>query len=113
MKKALWIPRVLTMIMIVIISIFSFDVFSQEAGVLQKLLAFVIHNIPSILLACILIITWKKPKTAGIAFLLYCIGFSVYFETYKSVYSIEFFTTPLLIISLLFLFIHIKTKSKG
>jgi prolipoprotein diacylglyceryltransferase len=47
----------------------SLDVF-DGSGFWQTILALLIHNIPTIILIIILIISWKREIVAGIAFIL-------------------------------------------
>lgn len=71
MKKILYIlPRILAILGIIFLSIFSLDVFEVGKPIWEMLLAFLIHNIPSLILITILIIAWKKELIGGILFLI-------------------------------------------
>ena len=55
-----WLPRIITIIFILFISIFALDVFGTNLGFWSTILALFMHLIPTIILALILIIFWKK-----------------------------------------------------
>lgn len=80
MNKALyWAPRVLGVLFIIFITLFSFDVFGTGLGFWQAIGAFLIHSIPSFILAIILFIAWKKEIIGGAIFLalgLFCFFWS-------------------------------------
>ncbi|TAH41210.1 MAG: hypothetical protein EYC69_09570 [Bacteroidetes bacterium] len=65
-----WIPRILTMLIILFISMFALDAFSPELNLWQQLSDFVMHLIPSFLLVILLIIAWKRELIGGILFTL-------------------------------------------
>jgi hypothetical protein len=62
--KLFWIPRVLTIIFILFLSLFAFDSFSGESPAIEKLGGFLIHLLPLFILTFVLIILWKKPFIA-------------------------------------------------
>lgn len=64
-----WIPRILGMLYAVFICLFSFDVFDQQAGFLTILGAFLIHNIPTLILIAILVLAWKWSWVGGISYI--------------------------------------------
>lgn len=72
MKKSwlYWTPRILSMIFILFISLFAFDVFEGNSGFWNIALALFMHLIPSFVLVVILIISWKHELVGGIAFIL-------------------------------------------
>lgn len=67
MKKRtwFWLPRILTIVFILFISLFALDVFGNDLGFWRTLLALVIHLIPSIILALILIFAWNHGRVLG------------------------------------------------
>jgi hypothetical protein len=60
-----WTPRIVSIIFILFITLFSLDVFDSSYGFWSTVLAFLIHNIPSILLLVVLVITWKYEIVGG------------------------------------------------
>ncbi|MFA6549845.1 MAG: hypothetical protein WCT36_00635 [Candidatus Gracilibacteria bacterium] len=69
-KFIYWTPRILSIIFIAFLALFSLDVFSSESSFWQIILGLLIHNIPVFVLLAILIISWKYEIVGGIAFIL-------------------------------------------
>lgn len=91
-KFVYWTPRILGIIFVCFLTLFSLDVFEEdvkyistcESGISciapaiiseghnfwRTILAFFIHSIPSIILTIILIISWKREIVGGIVFTL-------------------------------------------
>jgi hypothetical protein len=91
-KKTLHIlPRIISIIFLIFISIFAFDEFFGWG--------FFIHLIPSFILAVIIFLSWKKDKFGAIAFLILGIIFTVFFKTYKELVNFLLLSLPLFILS--------------
>ena len=56
------------MLLIGFATIFSFDVFEPGLSAWQMALAFFVHNLPGLVLAAALVISWKCGLVGGIAF---------------------------------------------
>ncbi|HZX44472.1 MAG TPA: hypothetical protein VFF28_02190 [Candidatus Nanoarchaeia archaeon] len=69
-KFIYWTPRILSIVFILFLSLFSFDVFSPELGFWQIALALLIHNIPALFLLAVLLISWRYEIFGGIVFIL-------------------------------------------
>jgi len=69
-KFVYWTPRILSIIFLVFLTLFSFDVISPELSFWQILGGMFMHNIPVFFLLAILIISWKYEIVGGIAFIL-------------------------------------------
>lgn len=69
-KFIYWTPRILAIIFILFLSIFSFDVFGNNYTFWETVLGLFIHNIPSIILLIVLIISWKHELIGAIGFIL-------------------------------------------
>jgi len=67
---------------------------------------------PTIILALIVIFTWKKPLTASIIFLVLGFGFTLIFRTYNNLLTFLLISLPLILISILFLLERLFTKKK-
>lgn len=63
-----WAPRVLSITLIIFLVFFSFDVFGNGLGFWQTLAAFLMHNIPAILLTALLITAWKREIVGAVTF---------------------------------------------
>ena len=108
MKKLIIIPRILAIAFIIFISIFALDSFGTEAPLTQEFIGLIIHLVPTYILIAALFVFWKKPYYCGISFIIIAIGFTIYFNTFRNIYS-------LILISLLpafigFLFIIFSKK---
>jgi hypothetical protein len=71
----IWVPRVLGILFILFVSLFSLDVFGTGAGFWDTLLAFVMHNIPTFLLLAVLLLAWRWEWIGAVGFW----GFVVWF----------------------------------
>ena len=65
-----WAPRILTILSILLISMFAFDSFAPGIPLLKQIGAFLIHLIPSFVLAAILVVAWRHRLTGGIIFII-------------------------------------------
>ena len=88
------IPRILTIIFILLLSILAFDA--------ENIIGWLIHMIPSFVLIGILIFAWKKPLIGSIAFLVMGIIFTIFFKTYEDYITFAIVSLPLFIIAGLF-----------
>ncbi|MFH1072982.1 MAG: hypothetical protein V1743_06145 [Nanoarchaeota archaeon] len=69
-KFIYWTPRILSIFFILFLALFSLDVFSPGLSVWQIVLGLFMHNIPTLLLLAVLLISWKYEIVGGIAFIL-------------------------------------------
>ncbi|MGE5627972.1 MAG: hypothetical protein ACM3X7_07615 [Solirubrobacterales bacterium] len=69
-KYIYWTPRILSILFVAFLAMFSLDVITPEANALQIALGLFIHNIPALILLIIVIISWKREIVGGIAFIL-------------------------------------------
>jgi len=60
----------MSILFILFLALFSLDVFDTGLGFWGTILALLIHNIPSIVLLIILIISWKYEIVGGIGYIL-------------------------------------------
>lgn len=69
-KFVYWTPRILSIVFILFLMLFSLDVFELKLGFWGTVLGLLIHNIPAFILLAVLIISWKYEIVGGIAFIL-------------------------------------------
>jgi hypothetical protein len=69
-KFIYWTPRILSIIFILFLAIFSLDVFDMKLGFWGTVLGLFMHNIPVFILSIVLLISWKHEIVGGIAFTL-------------------------------------------
>jgi hypothetical protein len=106
-KTLFWLPRILTIIFILFISVFSLDVFSEYSGI-ELLFALFMHLIPSIILTILLIVSWKWEKIGGILFILLAVAFFIFFKGYENIITALITTLPALVVGILFLINYYK-----
>ncbi len=100
-----WLPRVLAILFIIFVSLFSFDVFQEGYGFWQAILGFLIHLIPSYILTAALLIAWRWEKIGGLIFLV--LGFWYLLMTHgkpTQMLSMLIIGGPPFLIGILFLF---------
>jgi len=107
-KFVYWTPRILSIIFICFLALFSLDVFGNDYGFWGTLIAFLMHNIPSFILIAILMISWKHEIVGGIAFILagllyiLTLAMNLQFEWYMISWS-AIIAGPAFLIGILFL----------
>jgi len=82
-KILYWIPRILTILSLLFMTMFSFDVFDGAESFGMKMLGFVIHNIPVMILIVILIISWKWELAGGALFILASISGTFFYHSFS------------------------------
>jgi hypothetical protein len=98
-----WTPRIAAILIILFMGLFSLDVFGTGASPLEVLGAFLMHNIPSIVMLVLLIFAWKRPVVGFVAFLVVAVAFTILFvRDFYAVSNLLLFVLPILLISSLF-----------
>ncbi len=116
-KFVYWTPRILGIIFILFLMMFSLDIFESGLTVWQIAIGLFMHNIPALILLIILIISWKHEIVGGIVFniagLLYIfmLAMNPNFEWYMISYSI-FISGPAFLVGILFMINWFKKKSQ-
>lgn len=68
-KKTLyWTPRIISILFILFLSLFSLDIFGNNYTVWETIVGLFMHNIPSMILTILLIISWKHELVGAITF---------------------------------------------
>ena len=116
-----WAPRVLTILAILFVSMFSLDAFHAGIPFKQQILDWLMHMIPSSFLILVLLIAWKWENVGGAIFLSIGLVFSPYlfWGNYSNNHSIWLslliiltVTFPFILVGVLFLLSH-HTKRKA
>jgi len=105
-KFIFWTPRIFGIIFILFLMLFSFDVFGEGLTCWQTVGAFLLHNVPTIILGIIIAIAWKYELVGAITFALAGIAYIVSlffspFEWFKIIWAIQI-AGPAIFISYLF-----------
>ncbi|MDD4785192.1 MAG: hypothetical protein PHH12_01935 [Candidatus Shapirobacteria bacterium] len=88
-----WLPRILSVLFIVFISMFALDVFEEA----KWFLALLIHLIPSFILIILTVIAWKNEKLGGMTLIIVGVFSLIYFRFESLIISI-----PIIVIGMLF-----------
>jgi hypothetical protein len=115
-----WTPRMLSILFILFLMLFSLDVFDGQHGFWETVAGLLIHNIPSLLLAGILVISWKRELVGGVAFTLAGLMYITLFlgETSVDSWYVKLswaltIAAPALLIGVLFLVGWYKKRTEG
>jgi len=65
-----WTPRVLSILFLAFLAMFSLDIFDEGLGFWGTLLGLFMHNLPVIVLAIVLILAWKREIVGAIFYAL-------------------------------------------
>lgn len=107
-----WAPRILTMLSILLISLFALDSFEPGVPLLKQISAFLMHMIPSAVLASILVIAWRHRLTGGIIFIiiglvlspfLYSMNFRNNHSVWMSIGVVAIITLPFVVAGVMFI----------
>lgn len=112
----IWIPRIVMILLMAFMALFSIDVFEGEASIWQKLLGLLIHNLPVLVLLLVLLLTWRRPFWAGMLIFIFAVIFTALIAIYKTeflVVDLLAFVLPMLIITVLFLLSHKNRVDKS
>ncbi len=110
-NKLIWIPRILTIVYALFLMLFSFDAFSGDSSLMLKILGFLIHNLPTVALILIIILTWKRTLIAGMLYLVAGLIFTIYFKTWQQGLMVfGFISLPLFIVGTMFIISHFADK---
>lgn len=102
-KIMYWIPRVLAIIAIIFMLLFSLDSIGEDIPLGRKILGLLMHNIPAFLLIGVLIIAWKNELIGGIIFILAFIAGCVFFRSFSGNPGSLVVIAPFLLTGLLFI----------
>jgi hypothetical protein len=97
-------PRIAAIVIIAFITLFSFDVFESGGNVWQMLGAFVMHSIPSIGLAIVLALAWRREWIGAVLFAAAAVLFLAAFanDPVDGIGLILLFSGPFAVIAILF-----------
>lgn len=64
-----WAPRILSILFICFLSLFSLDVYESGMSVGDVALGLFMHNIPSLIMIALLVIAWRRDIVGAISFI--------------------------------------------
>ena len=80
-KMLYWAPRILSILFICFLTLFSLDVFEPGMSAGEIALGLFMHNIPSIIMIVLLVIAWRKEIVGAVSYFcagLFYIGFLIF-----------------------------------
>jgi|SRR5665647_2507468 len=98
-----WIPRVLAVVSILFMTMFSLDAFNGNESFGMKMLGFLMSNIPVLIVTAILVVAWKREFAGGILFILSFIAGTIFFHSFTGNPGSIVVIAPFLIIGILFI----------
>jgi prolipoprotein diacylglyceryltransferase len=121
-KVLYWTARILGILAILFISLFSLDSFSSERNFWQNTTAFLLHLIPSFVLLALLIIAWKWEKVGGIVLTIFGFAFSIFifvfnlkrnhFPVMTCLLQTLVVASPFVLAGILFILSHYRKKKE-
>lgn len=98
-----WFARIVPMLAILVMVLFSFDSFGGDESVWRKLLGFLIHNIPSIAMIIALVVAWRHEVWGGVLFVLVAAGLMILFKTFTGNAASMIIVAPILLSGIVFI----------
>jgi len=99
-----WVPRGVAILSAILMIILSLDSFGGDTPILEQILGFVIHLIPSFIIIIALALSWKNELLGGIIFNAIALFSFLFFRTYEDFVVFLIVTFPLLLIGELFFY---------
>jgi hypothetical protein len=97
-----WIPRIICILFACFISLFALDVFGEGYSFWETVFAFLMHQIPTLLVILVLVIAWRWEWVGGVLFAALAVFYMV--STWGRFPPSVYFTIagPLFLMSCLF-----------
>ena len=112
LKILYWFPRILAILAILFMLMFSFDSFGGDIPAGKQILAFLKHNIPVFVLIITLAIAWKHEVTGGALFILVFFALGIFFKSFAGNPASLIIIAPLLIAGAMFI-LHDRLSSRS
>jgi len=103
LKILLWFARILSIISILFLMMFSFDVFEGNEPFIRQLLAFLKHNIPAFALIIALIVSWKYELAGGTIFIALFLVLGKFWGSFSGNTGSLILIAPFLLVGILFI----------
>ena len=98
-----WVPRIFTIAALIFMLMFSLDSFGGSDSFGRKVLGFLIHNIPVLILTAILIVAWKWEAIGGSLLIVAFVAASIFFRSFNGNPGSLVVIAPFLITGILFI----------
>jgi hypothetical protein len=106
MKKLsllLWFTRILAIMAILFVLVFSLDAFGGDEPLGRQLSGFLVHSIPALVLILALIVAWKHEIIGGTIFIVIAIALGILWGSFKGNSGSLLILAPFFLIGLLFI----------
>jgi hypothetical protein len=113
LKILYWFPRVLSIIAILFMMMFSLDTFSGSAPLGEKILGLLAHNIPAFVLIVALVVAWKYEIIGGSIFILLSIAMAVFYKSFAGNPGSLIVISPFVIAGLMFILHKLLSTDKN
>ena len=98
-----WSPRILGILAILFMMLFSLDCFEDGISLKEQLICFLMHNIPSWVIIGILAVAWKWEKIGGVLFLAAALAGMIFFNAFSGNWGAILVMSPFAITGALFI----------
>ncbi|MBD3385561.1 hypothetical protein GF407_11625 [candidate division KSB1 bacterium] len=105
-----WLPRLLTLLFAIFISLFALDVFSKESTFWEAVVGFIIHLIPTFVILLILYLAWRREWVGSVFFALLGIFYIIMTKLGMDILAYIFISGSLFVIALLFLWAWLNKR---
>lgn len=114
MKKQIlyWAPRIIAILAILFMMVFSLDCFGPEYTFKEKMTCFIMHNIPAFIVIAALVIAWRWELIGGILFILFFLAAGIFFHSFERNPASLIVISPFLAVGLLFIWDYFLKKDK-
>ena len=99
-----WTPRILCILLTIFLSMFALDVFSEDYGFWQTIVALLIHFIPTFIVVIALLIGWRWEWIGSVLFGALALFYVVWMWGRFPLVNYLYISGPLALVSVLFLF---------
>ena len=111
-KFLFWIPRVVAILAVLFMMMFSLDSMGEGQTFRDILVCFLMHNIPAFVLILILVLLWKRDLVMGILFVLAAFVLAIRFNGFGKNWGVLIIAAPFLIAGIIFIGNHFLLKKK-
>ena len=111
-KVIRWTARILMILSLLFMMMFSLDVFEMGGSFGDKMLGLLIHNIPALILAAILILAWKNEMAGGILLILAALCLMIKFHSFTVNKGSLVIFMPILVAGILFIVSYLTGHRK-
>lgn len=109
-KFLYWTPRILAILGILFMLLFSLDCFNPDETLKNQLVCLFMHNIPAFVCIAALLIAWRWELIGGIIFIVFFIAAAIFFRSFAGNPASLVVISPFLVTGALFIFSDRESK---